>query len=136
MLDAVDAAAAAIGRVARVRLKVDLGMHRYGASPADALATADQIAQLVNVELVGVSTHFAAADETDHIVNSRQAALFEQVSAQVRARVGHPFALRSDGPRATLRGMAAGTDIARCGIAIYGVAPVAKSTSPPGCGQR
>ena len=54
---------------------------------------------------------------------ARQAAIFEQVAAQIRVRIGHPFALHAANSAATFRGMAAGTDIARCGIAIYGLAP-------------
>jgi alanine racemase len=126
LLDAVDTVAAEMGRAARIHLKIDSGMNRYGASPADALAMADRIAQLEHVDLVGVSTHYAAADVTKHAASAQQAAVFEQVAAQVRVRVGHPFALHSANSAATLRGMAAGTDIARCGIALYGLAPSAQ----------
>ena len=123
LLDAIDAAAGEMGRMARIHLKVDSGMHRYGAAPADVLALVDRMAGLESVELAGVSTHYAAADETEHVANARQAAIFEQVAAQIRVRIGHPFALHAANSAATLRGMAAGTDIARCGIAIYGLAP-------------
>jgi len=123
LLDAIDAAAAEMGRMARIHLKVDSGMHRYGAAPADVLALVDRMAGLESVELAGVSTHYAAADETEHVANARQAAIFEQVAAQIRVRIGHPFALHAANSAATFRGMAAGTDIARCGIAIYGLAP-------------
>jgi len=123
LLGAIDAAAGEMGRTARIHLKVDSGMHRYGAAPADALALVDRIADLETVEFAGVSTHYAAADEKDHLANARQAAIFEQVAAQIRVRIGHPFALHAANSAATLRGMAAGTDIARCGIAIYGLSP-------------
>jgi alanine racemase len=123
LLDAIDVVAAEMGRSARIHLKIDSGMHRYGASPADALAMADRIAQYEHVGLVGLSTHYATADETGHFASAQQAAVFEQVAAQVRVRVGQPFALHSANSAATLRGMDNGTDIARCGIAIYGIAP-------------
>jgi alanine racemase len=132
LLDAVDAVSAEMGRVARIHLKIDSGMHRYGASPADALAIADRIAPLEHVDLAGFSTHYATADDTGHVASAQQAAIFEQVAAQVRVRVGRPFALHSANSAATLRGMANGTDIARCGIAIYGVAPSREVNLPTG----
>lgn len=123
LLDAVAAAADRSGKTARVHLKVDTGMHRYGAAPRDALALIDRFEPLENVDLVAVSTHFAAADETEHSANAQQAAIFEDIAARIRVQLGRPIAIHSANSAATLRGMATGTDIARCGLAIYGLAP-------------
>jgi alanine racemase len=122
-LDAVGAAATALGKTARVHLKIDSGMHRFGATPRDALALIDQFADFENVDLVAVCTHFAAADEPEHPATGQQSAVFEQAAAQLRSRLGRPLAVHSANSAATLRGMAANDDIARCGIAMYGLAP-------------
>jgi alanine racemase len=123
LLDAVVAAAERLGKIARVHLKIDTGMHRYGVTPRDALALVERFESLDAVDLVALSTHYAAADETEHSANIQQAAIFEEAAAQVRVRLGRPIATHSANSAATLRGMATGTEIARCGLAIHGLAP-------------
>ena len=132
LIDAAAAAAAALGRTARVHLKIDSGMHRYGASTREALALVDRFEQLENVDLVGLSTHFAAADEIDHPANIQQSAIFEQTIAQIRSRLGRHVGAHSANSAASLRGMAVGYDIARCGIALYGFAPGPEIDLPEG----
>ena len=105
LLDAIDAAAGEMGRMARIHLKIDTGMHRYGASPADALATGrPHRRSLEHVELAGLSTHYAPRTRPSTSPAREQAAIFEQVAAQIRVRIGRPFALhvgkqRRDIPR-------------------------------------
>jgi alanine racemase len=123
LLDAIAAAADRLGKTARIHLKIDTGMHRYGATPRDALTLIDRFETLESIDLVAVSTHFAAADETEHPANVQQAATFEDIAARIRVRLGRPIAIHSANSAATLRGMATGTDIARCGLATYGLAP-------------
>jgi alanine racemase len=123
LLDAVAAAAERLGKIARVHLKIDTGMHRYGVTPRDALAVIDRFEAIESVEIVAIATHYASADEPEHPANIQQAAIFEGVAAQIRVRLGRTIAIHSANSAATLRGMATGTDIARCGIATYGLAP-------------
>jgi alanine racemase len=127
---AAAAAAERLGKIARVHLKIDTGMHRYGVTPRDALAVIDRIETIDSVDLVAICTHYAAADETEHPANIRQAAIFEGVAAQIAVRLGRPIAIHSANSAATLRGMATGTDIARCGLAMYGLAPSSEVPLP------
>ena len=48
-----------------VHLKVDTGMHRVGCTPADAVALARLVGTRDQLELAGVCTHLAVADEPD-----------------------------------------------------------------------
>ena len=59
------AAAAAVGRPLRVHLKVDTGMHRVGAQPDELLDLARAVVEAPSLELEGVWTHCAVADEPD-----------------------------------------------------------------------
>ena len=56
---AMNEAAKSIDRPARIHLKVDTGLHRFGCLPSEAVNLATKIKQLVNVRLVGISQHFA-----------------------------------------------------------------------------
>lgn len=63
MAEAVNRAAAARGEIANVHLKIDTGMGRLGVR-ADSIAEfARRLAELKNIRVEGVMTHFAAADE-------------------------------------------------------------------------
>ncbi len=48
-----------------VHLKVDTGMHRVGATPADAVASPAALGDLPELRLEGVCTHLPVADEPD-----------------------------------------------------------------------
>lgn len=56
---AMDGAARAVGKSARVHLKVDTGLHRFGCSLDEALSLAGKIKELKDVRLVGIAQHFA-----------------------------------------------------------------------------
>ena len=57
-------AAAAQGRTARVHVEVDTGMGRLGVAPDEAMALADA-ARDAGLEVAGLMTHFATADERE-----------------------------------------------------------------------
>lgn len=54
------------GRTARVHLKIDTGMGRFGVFPSEALALARQVQSLGGMEIEGIFSHFAlAGDDAD-----------------------------------------------------------------------
>src|SRR5436189_73074 len=64
-----------------VHVKVDTGMHRVGAAPDVAAAVARAVATRTELELQGLYTHFAVADEPDRDdVTAGQLALFQRVA--------------------------------------------------------
>ncbi|MDQ2753929.1 MAG: alanine racemase [Actinomycetota bacterium] len=106
-----------------VHLKVDTGMHRVGCAPSDALTLAVEIGRHPSLQLEGVFTHLAVADEIDDPYTADQlssyaAVLDELAMAGIRPAVRH--AANSAG---TLWHPAARLDLVRCGISIYGLAP-------------
>ena len=117
-------ARAASGRARlRVHLKVDTGMHRVGADPADAVALARAITERDELELEGVWTHCAVADEPGHPANDVQRERFEKVLAELRAAGVAPPIVHAANSAATIELPAMRHDLVRCGIAVYGLDP-------------
>jgi len=117
---------------AGVHLKVDTGMHRFGADPADTPRIAVDIAHTPGLTLGGVFTHFAAADEADETFTREQAARFDWCIGELR-RVGvRPGVVHAANSAAALRSRRYGYDLVRVGIALYGIAPSPEIALPPG----
>ncbi len=123
----VRAAAAAVedlGQILPVHLKVDTGMHRVGASPEHALDVARAIAAEPGLELEGVWTHFAVADEVARrSFTDGQAERLHEVVAALAGEGIVPKMVHAANSAATLGHPSARLDLVRCGIALYGIAP-------------
>ena len=121
----VAARARAAGRPARVHLKHDSGMGRLGTfDGADVVALARAVAADPDLELAGVWTHFATADEPDDDEGYffEQLDRFEPVAAAIRAE--HPgVTVHAANSAAVFRSARSHFDMARCGVAIYGLDP-------------
>lgn len=119
-------AARTAGRTTRVHLKADTGMSRGGAGPSDWPAVVDaalaaQAAGLIDV--VGIYSHFACADQPGHPSIPRQIGLFQEAvelaeKAGLRPQVRH---LANSAALLTLP--QARYDLVRPGIAAYGLMP-------------
>ncbi len=110
-------------RAPRVHVKLDTGMGRFGvrdperASRVVAAAAADP-----HVELAGVMTHFATADERGDAFFEEQLRRFTEWAQAVKR--AHPEVIvHAANSAAVLREPAAHFDMVRCGIAIYGMDP-------------
>jgi len=127
------------GLTARVHLKADTGLGRNGCQPHDwpelvAAALRAQAEGLVRV--VGIWSHFAAADEPGHPSIQAQldgfaAALEFAERAGVRPEVRH----LANSP-ATLLLPQSHYDMVRTGLAMYGLSPVPEVGAPADFGLR
>jgi alanine racemase len=122
-IDAVAAAAEKAEVTARVHLKVDTGMNRVGCRPADALRLAKEIARHDSVELEAVYTHCAVADEPGHPFTDVQLDRFDEVVEELDAAGLRPRMLHASNSAAAIDHPRARYDLARVGIALYGIAP-------------
>ncbi len=105
-----------------VHLKVDTGMHRVGCAPADATDLARYIASQDSLDLEGLMTHLAVADEPDHPATDEQLACFDDARAKlVSAGFDPPIVHAANS--AALLGNRPRYDLVRCGIALYGIPP-------------
>jgi alanine racemase len=127
--DAIDAAAAAARDAGRttpwpVHLKVDTGMHRVGAAPALVLELAERITAHDVLELEGLWTHLAVAeDPARDDATATQLARFEEVRAELASRGISPPIVHAANSGGTLAHPEAHYDLVRCGIAVYGISP-------------
>jgi alanine racemase len=130
--DIVDAARR-VGRTARLQLKLDTGLGRGGAGVAEwtGLCEAAAKAQADGaVEVVGVWSHLANADEPEHPANNQQAAAFRD-GLDTAQRLGiTPLYRHLANSAGTLTRPDLHFDLVRCGIACYGLSPLA--TPVPG----
>ena len=112
--------AASENKKARVHLEVDTGMTRGG-----FLAEWDQLTaeHLQNVEVVGIFSHFARADEPGEVQNDEQLARFSEMVERVHS-FGFTNVIRHlSNSAATIKNHAAAFDMVRAGIAMYGLSP-------------
>jgi alanine racemase len=115
--------ARAQGRPARVHVKHDSGMGRLGnPDPAEVLALARACDGDPSLELAGVWTHLATADEMDSAFFDRQLDRFDAVAAAVRSEFPSAIAHAANSA-AVFRDRRSHYDLARCGVAIYGLDP-------------
>jgi alanine racemase len=106
-----------------VHLKVDTGMRRVGATPADAVTLAKAVDANPGLLLESVWTHCAVADEPDDPFTATQLERYEQVLGDVAA-AGIEVPLRhAANSAAAIAHPASRYDLVRCGIAVYGIPP-------------
>ena len=126
-LEEIVAAARHTGRTARIHLKVDSGMGRAGASAAGFTALLDAsvaAAREGTVQIVGVWSHLACADEPGHPSIRAQQRVFEEAVAET-VRAGCELEVRHlANSAATLTDPSLHYDLVRAGIAVYGLSPV------------
>ena len=103
----------------RIHVKLDTGMGRLGTRDPDE---ADRVAAAVRAapgcELVGAMTHFATADDRGDDFFGEQLDRFTAWAAGYRELVVH-----AANSAALLREPRAHFDMARCGVAVYGLDP-------------
>jgi alanine racemase len=132
-LDEVVAAAAEAGTPARVHLKVDTGLGRNGLTPPQLteLLPAAMRAQAAGVlDVVGVFSHLAFADEPAHPTVRRQGEVFAGAVREVEAAGAHLEVRHLANSAATLTSPDLHWDLVRPGIAVYGLSPVPQLGGP------
>lgn len=124
--------ARAHGHKARVHVKYDTGMGRLGnPDPQEVLELARVCVEDPDLELAGIWTHLATADELDSTYFDEQLDRFEEVAAAVKA--DHPDVLaHAANSAAVLRDRRSHHDMARCGVAIYGLDPFQRDPAEQG----
>ncbi len=121
------AAAQAVGRPAQAQLVLDTGMGRIGLLPTpEGLQEALAIAALPDLQLEGMFSHFAAADELDKSYSKQQLRVYQQFAADLAA-AGLQLPLLNIANSAGLMELpAARLAMVRAGIILYGYYPSAE----------
>jgi alanine racemase len=122
-LDLVTARARAHGRPARVHVKHDSGMGRLGTTdPEDVLELLRACAESPDLEPAGVWTHFATADEPESGFFDEQLGRFAAL-AEAAKREFPAILVHAANSAAVFRDSGSHFDMARCGVAVYGLDP-------------
>ena len=117
-LTAIQEAARRVGKTAKVHLKVDTGMGRLGVPAAQAPPLIEAIELMREVELTGIYTHFATADEADLSTARAQLELFNSILPAAGGMTIH-----AANSAAAINLPETHFDMARVGIAVYGCHP-------------
>lgn len=139
VLDAAAAAARATGRPATVHLKIDTGLGRAGCTPAgwnDFCAAARRLEQTGLVQVAGIWSHLACADEPGHPANTEQRAAFDTALGQAHRAGLRPRWQHLANSAALLTDPATHHTLVRPGIATFGLSPVPQLGGPEHFGLR
>ncbi len=125
-IEALDAAATV---TCAVHLKVNTGMHRVGADPADVVALGTAIDRSEHLTLEGLYTHFPVADEDEQFTLEQAAALEAARAVLAGAGLAAPRLHAANTAGAVFHGSTR-LDMVRAGLGLYGYLPVAPGAEP------
>jgi alanine racemase len=109
------------GLHARIHLKIDSGMNRQGLFPSAVNAFLDSIRGILEIDLVGVMTHFACVAEDPASIDFQ---LGRFLPAVERVRLEWPRVIvHAANSAATVHTPRSHLDMVRCGCAVYGLSP-------------
>ena len=129
-LEVLNACAGRLRQKASVHVKVDTGMSRIGIRPdEEGLAFMEWLAGLPHIEVEGIFTHFARADETDQGAALSQLAQFTAFAQEAERRMGRQIPLKHCSNSAAILTLPqANLSLVRAGITLYGLSPSAEVT--------
>jgi len=122
-LERFAAAGKRLGRRVDVHLKVDTGMSRLGVTPAELGATLARVAELPQLRLVGLCTHFASADVEETAATDSALGRFRTALDQARGQGFAALTRHAANSAAAVRFPEARFDAVRPGLALYGAMP-------------
>lgn len=120
---ALSVAADAVGKRVPVTVEVDTGMRRVGVFPDDAVDFAKKADAMPGIEVDSISTHFPCATERDDDFTNKEIAVFEGVSDAVSEVLGRKLTRHAANSAGVIAYPESRLDMARVGIAMYGLAP-------------
>jgi len=125
LLAEVISAGKVVKKIPRVHIEVDTGMSRGGVGDDwQAFLTELTKAVIVNqINIVGIWSHFARADEPDEVMNKEQLTVFEdRIKSASAAGIKAEF-IHIANSAAALTNKSADKNIIRWGIGLYGLSP-------------
>ena len=115
----------------RCHLKIDTGMNRLGFRFDNVQRTLPELIASSNLQIVGVYTHFATADDADYPLFATQRQRFDDVLARLPQFGVTPSLRHAANSAATLRDSRVWYDLVRPGLMMYGVVPPPLASTIP-----
>ena len=127
-IEELAACARRLHKTAKVHIKVDTGMTRVGIRPdAGGLKFVEKVLHTEEIELEGVFTHFARADETDKSSAHKQLDRLQNFVKQIEDTLGYTIPVKHCSNSAGIVELPeANMDAVRAGIILYGLWPSAE----------
>jgi len=116
----IDNIAKYLGKRARVHLKIDTGMGRVGIRPENIKSVINLLNNAENIDLIGVFTHYAEAENPLSNYTKKQLETFSKVVELIKLEGFGNLIIHSANSSASLLYPESHFDMARVGLAIYG----------------
>ena len=125
MLEQLSAAAKAAGKKIKIHIAVDTGMGRIGIFPDETgLDFVKKALETEGLQVEGMFTHFARADEADRSFTEEQLEKFVWLTEAVKERLGYEIPIRHCSNSAgIIEYPHANMSMVRAGITLYGLWP-------------
>ncbi len=104
-------------------MNVDTGMQRVGVSWREPVAPVARVSAARHLELDGVYTHFACADDPTSPATAAQLARFDAVLGQLEQAHLRPHRVHAANSAAAVSAPTSRLSLVRAGIALYGISP-------------
>ena len=125
LLNEIVLASKSVKKIPRIHVEVDTGMSRGGVGD-DWQLFLNELSKAVaanEINIVGIWSHFARADEPDEVMNKEQLAVFEdRIKSASAAGIKAEF-IHISNSAASLTNNGAHKNIIRWGIGLYGLSP-------------
>ena len=124
-LENLSKAALEAGKTARVHIKVDTGMGRIGIMPDEkGISFVKKALNTPGIEIEGIYTHFACADETDKTSARKQIKTYQSFVDETEQVIGCKIPIHHCSNSAGILELPeANMDLVRAGITLYGLMP-------------
>lgn len=128
MIEELSQAAIKSDKKIKVHLKVDTGMGRIGIIPDDSgIEFVKKLMGTPGIEIEGIFTHFARADEADKSFARKQIQLFTSFIERIREELSLEIPIKHCSNSAGIVELKeANMDVVRAGIILYGLYPSAE----------
>lgn len=123
LVDEYETNAKRIGKKLKAHLKVETGMGRLGMAPEKVADFLDECRHHPLVEIDGIFTHLACADEPESDLTHRQLSVFDRLLTQLKAAGLCPEVAHAANSAGVFNFPEAHYDLVRPGISIYGMRP-------------
>lgn len=114
----------ALNKKIPIHVQIDTGMHRLGADPKIAIDIISEIESESGLELAGVFTHFASADEDDPAPTLMQWGKFQDSLATMQDKGIRINLTHASNSAATIRFPETHSDAVRVGLLLSGISPL------------
>lgn len=112
-----------LNQPARLHIKIDTGLSRFGFLPQDALLVIKGLDKEPNISLQGICTHFAAAEQEDQSYTQWQSDQFHTLITELeKCNITIPFK-HAQATAATIRQIDSICNMVRIGAGAYGLYP-------------